>query len=251
MEDSHSRPAACDREKTELIEALDSARESEEALEKALAHQNEEATLLKADHSKLSRRLELLSEKLRATLQSANRHKRKAGERLERLDKTNGSVADKTDSSINSPRRSSKNHRRDSASNTLKQLDTEASTASRPEQRLRPHPTPPAVETLPTVSCPPTPPSQTQKPANSAHNPERPGGSIGTVIQADIPSPKPDSTAVAIHAEAPGQRPVNKKKHARAADADDQESKSQSKRARRRKRHRQALKVGEPAGQTE
>jgi chromosome segregation ATPase len=269
LKDSYARTTTFEKDNTELVEALDSAREEhEEALTTALERHSEEMDLLKTDHSKLTRELELelLKMKTKAvrsltadmgtnTLPSPpNSNSLHPNLDKAKPDTTNESTEDATALISNIHQKSSKNQQQTDSAPIRKPSDAKAplekanestSTALRPEEIVHKPSTSPTVTGNPAVSKAALKlPPHDRRLAKAVPKTKRTLNANRCVIQTSAPSSKPEPIAVVVHAHAPDPTPLNKK-HARAADCDEQEEPKMSKRARRRKRHRESL--GAPA----
>jgi chromosome segregation ATPase len=259
LEDSHHHAATSDRAKSALAGELDSARESEGALDKALASHRDEMTALKTDHSKTTQQLEILREKLENAEMRANAPQSSSDgnlfdlNRMTAPDKVNEPTNDTT-ASCTRFQRQSKDQRRGSAdissrkpSDAAEELTNNATrpppTAPRQEETLHTRPPLPVVEKAPAVTKSPTSPPLSQPPAKTGHKTTSTSKAPESIVRASVPSFEPDPMTAAVHGGAPNPTPFNNKKHAREADCDEQAEAKMSKRARRRKRHRESLGV--------
>jgi hypothetical protein len=240
--------------------------EHEEALTTALERHSEEMDLLKADHSKLTRELELGLLKMKSkavrsltadmgtnTLPSPP-NSNSLDPNLDKAmpDKVNELTDDATALISNLHQQSFKDHQQSNPADDIrKPSDADAppekakestSTAPRPEEILHKPPPSPTVTENPAVSKILILPPHDRRPAKAVPKTKRTLNANRCVIQTSAPSSKPEPIAVVVHAHAPDPTPLSKK-HARAADCDEQEEPKMSKRARRRKRHRESLGV--------
>jgi chromosome segregation ATPase len=258
LENSQNHATTSERAKSELREELKIAREREGALDQAHALHNDEMAALKTDHSKMSKQLEILRKELEYAERRADTPQSPSdGITLDpkhktALDKANESTNDTTVSCI-CMQRQFKDQRRgpvdasrkpSDATEELTKIPTRPTPATtlRPEETLYKQPHLPAVEATSAVTKPLTLPPLSQplaKPRRKTTS--TPGG----VIQASVPSSRPDPKIAAAHDDASDPTPLSKK-HTRAADCDEQAESKMSKRARRRKRHRESL--GVPGG---
>jgi chromosome segregation ATPase len=257
LDNSQAQATTSEREKTELTGELDSARERNGALDKALTLHDEEMAALKTDHSKISQQLELLRDELKSaevrtnTLPSPSNSTLLDPKREATPDKANESMSDTTASCIglqpqpNDQRRDSADVQRkpsDAVETLTKNATRQRFTALQPEEILhKQSPSPPVIDHCAVAKSSASP---LHSQGLTKATPKTKGASKANegVIQAIVSSPKPDLIAVAAHGEAPDPTPLNKK-HARAADCDDLTEPKMSKRARRRKRHRESLEV--------
>jgi hypothetical protein len=260
LADSHDHAATSERDKSELILELDSTRERERALDKALALHRDEMAALRTDHLNNSQQLDLLRKEVGSNLpdpevgintpQSPSKGNPLNSKR-EIPGETNVSKNDTTASCV-SPHRRSQDPRRDSAdaqrgpsdaAETLTKHPTRStSTALQPKETLPKQPSSPRVIENPVIKAS-TPPPYIRRPTKETHETNSTPDANRSITQANVPSPsKPDIKAAAGNGDAPDPTLLNKK-HARAADCDDQTGSKMSKRARRRKRHRESLGV--------
>jgi chromosome segregation ATPase len=263
LENSQHHAATSDRAKSALVGELDSAREREGAMDKALASHRDEMTALKTDHSKTTQQLEILRKELEDVETRANAPQSPSDgnlidlNRIMAFDKTDEPTNDTMASCIRTQRQS-KDQRRGSVdissrnqSDAAEELTNEARTkptptALRPEEILHKQPplSLPAVEKASAVTKSPTSPPLSQPLAKTGHKTTSTSKANEGVVRASIPSFEPDPMAAAVHGDIPDPTPLNKK-HAREADCDEQAEVKMSKRARRRKRHRESLGVPE------
>jgi chromosome segregation ATPase len=270
LKDSYARTTTFEKDNKELVGALDSAREEhEEALTTALERHSEETDLLKTDHSKLTRELELellkmktkavrsLTADMRTNTLPSPPNSDSLDPNLDKAmpDKVNELTDDATALISNLHQQSFKDHQQSNPADDIrKPSDADAppekakestSTAPRPEEILHKPPPSPTVAENPAVSKTLILPPHDRRLTKAVPKTKRTSNANRCVIQTSAPSSKPEPIAVVVHAHAPDPIPLNKK-HARAADCDEQEEPKMSKRARRRKRHRESL--GVPAG---